>query len=90
MKATTTRPRWAVSRMPRTPRPPRPWRLKCWSWVRLPNPASVTIRMVVVVPGRVDGHHLVAGPQVHAPHAGGVAAHGPHVVLAEADRHPLP
>ena len=25
----------------------------------------------------------------HAPHAGGVAAHGPHVVLGEADGHAL-
>ena len=35
---------------------------------------------VGVVAGHVEGDDLVAGPQLHAPHPGGVAAHGPHVV----------
>ena len=48
------------------------------------------MRMAASSRADVERHDLVAGPQLHAPHAGGGAAHRPHVVLGEADGHALP
>ena len=87
MKAATTTPFLAVSLMPRTPWPPRPCRLNLSSWVRLPKPASVTMRMATSSRATSQETTSSLGLHLHAPHAGRGPAHGPDLVLGEADGH---
>ena len=89
VNAATTSPRASVTRMPRTPWPPRPWRLN-----------DVERGALAVAARRHEQQHRARRGRRRSSRrassaflsfmpadAGGGAAHRPHVVLGEADRH---